>query len=300
VNIALIGQRGAGKSTLVNAIRGKPGIAEIGVETDVTKSRVQYDWNDIRIIDSPGYGTKKFPRKHFLKSINIENIDLFIFVISGKLGEDDIEIFNEARKNGRKHVIVRNFMDAARISGVSEEGVQARVKSDILRQLGEENTVLLTVADLGEGVGALVEVINENAARLRRERFDQEVSRRLEKIVNDKRLRCVRSAAMVSLTCVSGRKPAAIKNAIKNYSARFHVPDDYFEDISAPADGQKIDKDQLKTILGLAANSGPRMKALSLAVDIAPNVMDVFLELCNYIESCADQFSMRVLSAVEY
>jgi hypothetical protein len=46
VYIALFGQPGAGKSSLINAIVGQQ-LAKVGVENDVTTERTDYEWNGL-------------------------------------------------------------------------------------------------------------------------------------------------------------------------------------------------------------------------------------------------------------
>ena len=71
VKIALIGQPGAGKSSLINALTGKD-LFETGVRTDVTVKKQEAKLNNLYIVDLPGYGTKRFPLNSWLEEFQPE------------------------------------------------------------------------------------------------------------------------------------------------------------------------------------------------------------------------------------
>jgi predicted GTPase len=98
VYIALFGQPGAGKSSLINAITGQAGLAKVGVENEATSERKDFEWNNLILSDLPGYGTAKFPAETYRTQFKIDKFDLFLCVTSGKLKEDDIAFFRELRK----------------------------------------------------------------------------------------------------------------------------------------------------------------------------------------------------------
>ncbi|MBS61884.1 GTPase [Salinisphaera sp.] len=68
VSIALFGQPGAGKSSLINKIVGRQ-VAEVGVETDKTTDAARYHHNGIDLIDLPGYGTRQFPQERLRRTL---------------------------------------------------------------------------------------------------------------------------------------------------------------------------------------------------------------------------------------
>ena len=84
VSIALFGQPGSGKSSLINKIIGKK-VAKEGVVTDTTTEQAMYEHNGLQFVDLPGYDTKRFPRETFFRNFNIESFDLFLCIFSGKL-----------------------------------------------------------------------------------------------------------------------------------------------------------------------------------------------------------------------
>ncbi len=70
VSIALFGQPGSGKSSLINKIAGRK-LAEVGIETDKTTDAARYEINKLYFIDLPGYGTSNFPKESFFKKFKI-------------------------------------------------------------------------------------------------------------------------------------------------------------------------------------------------------------------------------------
>ena len=60
ISIALFGQPGSGKSSLINRLIGQK-LAPEGVRNDVTTERKEYEWNGLTLVDLPGYDTAKLP-----------------------------------------------------------------------------------------------------------------------------------------------------------------------------------------------------------------------------------------------
>ena len=92
--IALIGQPGAGKSSIVNALIGRH-VAETGPETDTTIEAKEYGYNFNKLVDLPGYGTKIFSMDVWRKRFNPEQYDVWVFVFSGKLMREDSEMLQD-------------------------------------------------------------------------------------------------------------------------------------------------------------------------------------------------------------
>ncbi len=112
--IAVVGQPGAGKSTLINKLVGEK-VAKTGVGTDTTKSAQEYDFPQIfqKLVDTPGYDTEMFTFDRWKQKFSPQKYDIFILVFKGKLHEGDSKLFSELknwnRERNRPLFIVRNF-----------------------------------------------------------------------------------------------------------------------------------------------------------------------------------------------
>lgn len=68
VRIAISGQSGSGKSSMINAIIGKK-VADVG-STETTQKIKSYFHNGLEFADLPGCGTLNFLKKVILKFVN--------------------------------------------------------------------------------------------------------------------------------------------------------------------------------------------------------------------------------------
>src|SRR5688572_23839932 len=88
VRVALFGQPGAGKSSLINALIGKE-VAEAGERTDTTVSAQKYHHDGVDYTDLPGFGTTRFPAANYWDRFHISDHDLLLCVKDGKFTLDD-------------------------------------------------------------------------------------------------------------------------------------------------------------------------------------------------------------------
>ncbi|MBR2142960.1 GTPase [Anaerovibrio sp.] len=141
LRIALIGQPGAGKSSLINQIMGKK-IFETGVHTDTTSKAEEARLDKMYIVDLPGYGTNRFPFHDWVNEFQPQNYDLYLFVFNGKLHESDAQMFqalkewSDEEKRGRIHplFIVRNFSDSI----WDEEKTESELRNEIVKDVREK------------------------------------------------------------------------------------------------------------------------------------------------------------------
>ncbi|KAL8220092.1 UNVERIFIED_CONTAM: hypothetical protein K2H54_038503 [Gekko kuhli] len=119
LDIAITGMSGAGKSSLVNALRGMPdygeGAAETG-EKQITMKQQEYPhptFPKVILWDLPGIGTPQFEPKEYLEQVNFEKYDFFIIVASNRFTTNDALLACEIQKMGKKFYYVRTKVDVS-------------------------------------------------------------------------------------------------------------------------------------------------------------------------------------------
>ncbi|KAL8219524.1 UNVERIFIED_CONTAM: hypothetical protein K2H54_026353 [Gekko kuhli] len=152
LDIAITGVAGAGKSSLVNALRGikdtEEGAAETG-NTETTMETKKYPhptFPKVTIWDLPGIGTTKFQAKEYLKMTNLAEYDFFI-IAAERFTEHDVLLAKEIQKMKKKYCFVRSKEDQSintdkRKPNFNEEETLAKIRkycSENLRKEGEPN-----------------------------------------------------------------------------------------------------------------------------------------------------------------
>lgn len=170
VYIAIFGQPGAGKSSLVNAITGRH-LAEVGVENDITSKSIDYEWNGIFLTDLPGYGTVKFPRETYAEKFQIAKYDLFMCVTDDKLKEDDVAFFKDLAQMGKRCIFVRNKIDSLYEPGSTDAQLRNRIIKNFENQIGKSVRILFTSCRTKDGLAQLVQAIEEALSGVKRDRF---------------------------------------------------------------------------------------------------------------------------------
>lgn len=161
LRIAVFGQPGAGKSTLINAILGEE-VAKSGAGTDTSTSAQRYEYaksltaGEVDIWDLPGYGTTRFPAGSFIEKFDVDSFDLFLCVVSGKFTEDDDKLLQEVVKGGRPFVLVSSKFDTRWQPGLTPEEIKQVVRADFEKQLRTDakHLVFVSVKD-GTGLDEL-------------------------------------------------------------------------------------------------------------------------------------------------
>ncbi len=88
ITLVFAGQYSAGKSTILKALTGRNDIAT-GAEI-TTQEAHTYDWDGIKVIDTPGVHTKLRPDHDEISYQAIANADLLVFVVTNELFDSDI------------------------------------------------------------------------------------------------------------------------------------------------------------------------------------------------------------------
>jgi small GTP-binding protein len=170
VSVALFGQPGAGKSSLINKIVGAK-VAQTGVETDKTVEEASYLHKGLRLVDLPGYGTAKFPKQGYKEKFHLEKFDLFLCVTSGKFHQADTELFRELEAMNKVCIFVVNKHDELWEDDIPVAKLMQRKKADIVKQLGKDVNIVFTSCRNDFGLAELTDAILANLNAAKRDRW---------------------------------------------------------------------------------------------------------------------------------
>ncbi|XP_053377149.1 T-cell-specific guanine nucleotide triphosphate-binding protein 2-like [Mercenaria mercenaria] len=117
LNVAVTGNAGVGKSSLINALRKvKPSdknAAKVDVvETTTEGKKYTYPENQyVAIWDLPGTGTQKFLRQKYLEEMDFSRFNVVIIVSAGRFLQDDIWLGKELLHLRKNILFVRTKID---------------------------------------------------------------------------------------------------------------------------------------------------------------------------------------------
>lgn len=190
VKIALFGQPGAGKSSLINSLIGEKK-AEVGQRTDVTIEAQIIKWNDLVLVDLPGYGTSKFPEDSYIKKFNLDDYDLFLCVFSGKFHDADSNFFKEIRENGKTALLVRNKCDDIWEEGKTLDELKNDITEDAQKHVNSKEMVYFTSCGRQKiGLDELQKAIYENLDAAKKERWARTSKAYSKEMLEKKREAC--------------------------------------------------------------------------------------------------------------
>lgn len=171
VRIGLFGQPGAGKSSLINALTGQP-LAEVGDATDTTAAAATYAWEGVALVDLPGFGTERFPAATFIQRFRIDDLDLLLCVVDGKIREADAHLFRVVRARGKPCILVRTKIDLPPRPGTSVAVQRDEIRRDLRRQVQEDNAPVVFVSSISrEGLPELERAVYERLEDARQHRW---------------------------------------------------------------------------------------------------------------------------------
>ena len=138
VHVALIGESGAGKSSLVNALVGCK-VAKTGGTGETTQEAQAIPHQEIDGLvfwDMPGCGTPNHPRETYIEKHGLlRNFDLFILVTDKRIRQGDEWLYRTLGKEHRKpFFVVRTHFDQV-VDELSESDARRLIVDDIRKQL---------------------------------------------------------------------------------------------------------------------------------------------------------------------
>ncbi len=255
VSVALFGQPGAGKSSLINALAGKK-LAETGLETDKTVAEAEYEINGLNFIDLPGYGTTKFPKDNYFEKFNLLEKDIFLCVTSGKLHADDVELFKQLRNQKKTCIFVFNKTDDLWEEGESLENLKSRKIADISKNIGFEVNVLFTSCRNKQGLDELQTQIAGHLGQVKRDRWFKSATAYSNEFLDEKFRACEKTVTYyAALAAANGLNPIPGVDLAVDVGILYKL----FQDIRESYGIDSIPKDTLLEKVKFAAPAANRI-----------------------------------------
>ena len=162
LKIALFGQPGSGKSSIINSLVGEK-VAEVDVRTDTTVDAQIYEYTkDLTLVDLPGYGTSKFPADSFTDKFDPKDYHIFLCVFSGKFHQADNKFFQELKETGKNCHFIRSKLDDIWDANKNLEELKSAIKQDVIEQIGEDKKIYFVSNKTKEGFEELYEAISSD------------------------------------------------------------------------------------------------------------------------------------------
>lgn len=189
VSIALFGQPGCGKSSLINRLTGQQLAAE-GVQNDVTTERRDYEWNGLTLVDLPGYDTARFPAGEYLARFKVLDFDLLLCVFDGKFHAADTALFDEVHRRGKTCLFVRNKHDTLWQQGKELPELEREIVANVTEQVGCDHEVHFTSCRLSTGLGELELAIKSQLEPAKQERWVRAAKAYTQEFLDQKKTLC--------------------------------------------------------------------------------------------------------------
>uniref|UniRef100_A0A8C4YCV2 Uncharacterized LOC115640609 n=1 Tax=Gopherus evgoodei TaxID=1825980 RepID=A0A8C4YCV2_9SAUR len=146
LDIAIMGEAGAGKSSFINAIRGleddDQDAAMVGI-METTMEPFAYSYPklpNVRMWDLPGIGISRFRPDLYLQQVNFAHYDFFIILVSHRFTSMHADLVWEIQRMGKKFYYVYSKVDVdlcneRRKRNFSQEDVLQRIRSNCIESL---------------------------------------------------------------------------------------------------------------------------------------------------------------------
>lgn len=208
--IAVVGQPGAGKSSIINALIGHK-VARTGQGTDITRKALRYRYEFLEIVDLPGYGTTMFPLSEWKEKFKIHQYDIIFFVFSGKLTRDDCDLFESVadyNKLGHKRplLLIRNHC-----SDLASHEDREAIRRDIYAKLPEGLVGELYFVDCRyqNGIDKVRnEILNDKYKDIWQSRIIKEFNKARDEFLRTRKSKAMDSlSTYTKLACANGVNP---------------------------------------------------------------------------------------------
>lgn len=149
IDIAVTGESGAGKSSLINVFLGlnpdDTGAAPTGA-VETTKQPTMYQHPNlpqVRLWDLPGMGTPSFTSKSYVKTMNFDLYDMFMVVTSERVRENNMLLIDEIGQRKKPFYFIRTKADndmhsQRRKNKFSEKRALDQIRRDCEKYLKEK------------------------------------------------------------------------------------------------------------------------------------------------------------------
>ncbi|XP_045634998.1 T-cell-specific guanine nucleotide triphosphate-binding protein 2-like isoform X2 [Ursus americanus] len=152
LNIAVTGEPGAGKSSLINALRGVGHEEEEAAPTgavETTLERISYKHPKVPNVifwDLPGMMSITFQPQKYLKKMKFSEYDFFIIISATRFKESDVHLATAIKKMKKKFYFVRSKVDSdlhnarrTKPSTFNKDEILQRIRNDCVTQLQRAN-----------------------------------------------------------------------------------------------------------------------------------------------------------------
>ena len=213
VKIAITGQSGSGKSSMINGVLGQ-NVAKVGA-TETTFEIKSYNHNGTELYDLPGCGTPNFPVETYIDKCDLKSYDAAVIVTANRFMENDLWLINEMGQLGKPVFVVRTKMDEATINeqrdnGLNELEVFQKVLLDLENNLKDVKTkglyLISSVYPQKWDFNNLFNDIGDNLSDIKRKRFYADVALISKEVLEEKK--------KIAIDIISLRAWAAAANGI--------------------------------------------------------------------------------------